>query len=346
MRDRWIYVAGDSTLRQQFGLILEHLRRHSSLRLHNRSHDELSFDQLRAVTRGEVRYADAAAMASRSFNGTNESNLVQCRSIPQPTDWEYRYPGPTIGPNEKTTSMRLREENVTLTFDWKMHVFRRYDRWLLTRRFARTAPDVLVISAGVHDCFWNESHSLGPEHHRQEALAALSYLAAHLPSTTELVWVSAPVNVGSYSDYTLPTQAANFWAMDRRTRSFFHRGAGPAHLRCVQAINRVAADAAREEGWFTFVDRELLTHAVAHLALRGRPPHGADSSGEANEQGSMPQWRPAGATADDRASIFSQDGVHYSEASNTIRVIDHYLREALACVLARRGRGVLHQEHL
>ena len=53
-----------------------------------------------------------------------------------------------------------------------------------------------------------------------------------------------------------------------------------------------------------------------------------------------------GATADDRASIFSQDGVHYSEASNTIRVIDHYLREALACVLARRGRGVLHQEHL
>ena len=322
LRDRWLYFMGDSTMRQDYSYLLNALRRQVR---QNRAQETsaLSFDRMKAVARGQL-----------SFDEGPNASASMCHSLQQPSDWEYHYPGPIYGINERTTTFRLHDANLTLTFDWKMHVFRRYDRWILARRFARSAPDVLIVSAGLHDCFWNESRALGPEYHKEQVRAYLAFLAAHLPASTALLWVSTQVSIGPLSGGVLPLEqnaVTEGNALRHRSR-LFSDGSPSAHLRCVQAVNHAAAAASRDEGWFAYVDRERVTHALASFAVHGHPPIAAVGG-----VGSLgPLWVPhgSGTTANARASLLTTDGVHYSENNSVLETLNHYLRSALGCVLS------------
>ena len=327
LRGRWIYFMGDSTMRQDYAYLLNALRRQVRQQHGQETHTSpLSFDRMKAVARGQLRFDE----------GSNASTSM-CHSLQQPSDWEYHYPGPVYGVNEMTTTFRLHDANLTLTFDWKMHVFRRYDRWLLSRRFARAAPDVLVVSAGLHDCFWNESRALGPEYHKEQVRAYLAFLAAHLPASTELLWASAQVSIGPLSGGKLPLlRATDDNALRLRSR-LFSDGSPSAHLRCVQAVNHAAAAASRDEGWFVYVDRERVTHALASFAVHGHPPNSTGGRAGGGSSSFGPSWLPhgSGTTANARASLLTKDGVHYSEDSSVLATLNHYLRSALGCVLSR-----------
>ena len=327
LRNRWIYFMGDSTMRQHYGFLLNELHRQSRMQRTQASHTTISFDKLKAITRGQLRYTE----------GPN-ATVSMCRSLRQPMHWEYRYPGPVYGDNEMTTTFRLPTANLTLTFDWKMHIFRRYDRWLVARRFSQGAPDVLVVSAGMHDCFWNESRALGAEYHKEETRVLLAFLAASLPRSTALLWVSTQVSIGPFSGDTLPIVDRADDNEARRRYSAFFRGDTAARLRCVRAVNQAAATASREEGWFAYVDRERMTHALASFALHGHPPPDCADRGCADDfESSGPWWFPNGSdtTANTRARLLTRDGVHYSEDNNVFATLDHYLRSALGCVLSR-----------
>lgn len=308
LRDRWIYMLGDSTMRQLFGHLVDVLRQRGP-----EGQAAISFEQLKSMARSEADF--------------NVSGVRQCPTLHQPAGWDYRYPGPSFGKNEKTTTLHLPDRNLTLTFDWKMHIFRRYDRWLLKRRFASAAPDVLIVSPGLHDCAWNESNALGPEYHALQARTLVSLLTALLPPSTELVWMSAQVGLRPYSNGRLPPHDS---LSARLARASQFTVQGTAHLRCIQALNRVGAEAgATGTGQLTFVDRERVTRDIAHLAVhgRGRSRH---NDGEATAS-----WQPPD-TAEERSLLLTSDGTHYQ--SNVIRVLGHYLRSALGCVMRSEPR--------
>ena len=118
----------------------------------------------------------------------------------------------------------------------RRHAFREYDRWLITRRFSTIAPDVLIVSTGLHDCYWNESLALGAEYHAAQTRAYLSFLSAYLPKKTRLIWLSAQMSMGPHSDFKLPSPPDADWY--RKLAAFFP--SSREHMRCVQAVNRVA----------------------------------------------------------------------------------------------------------
>ena len=125
LRDRWVYLMGDSTLRQQLGVLFNELRRQARVgaRPHDAPPSDISFEQLKSIARGQARDTGEAIGGAANDSGGGASGgdggFVQCRTLQQPIDWEYRYPGPSIGSNEMTSAWRLPGANLTITFDWK-----------------------------------------------------------------------------------------------------------------------------------------------------------------------------------------------------------------------------------
>jgi len=215
-RDKWIYMHGDSTLRQQCQAFVEVVANVSA------GHDDFK-------------------ECMRSGGATCPKGLSYVH-VKQPQDWEFRYGGFTMwGKHGRTLSLYIPSLNTTLTCDWKMHIFRKYDRWLLKKRFQLQAPDLYIVSPGMHDCSWDRSREMGPAYHALQAETFFEYLDAFLPDETRLVWLSAQ-------------QSANF-----------KPGGGEEHQNCISAVNTAARKLAAERS-VTFVDREPLTRNFSTLA--------------------------------------------------------------------------------
>jgi len=127
-----------------------------------------------------------------------------------------------------------------------------------------------------------------------------------------------------------------------------------AHLKGWRQYAHAASQTARDEGWFTFVDRERITHALAELSLHGHAPHtgaypgsghrsshdgggggggGAlGSHGGENRVDGGTRWQLS-AKPEERAALLAKDGVHWSDKTNVLLIVDHYLRSALRCAL-------------
>jgi len=171
--------------------------------------------------------------------------------LKQPQDWEFHYmplpewnytrKGFHWGRNEHTLSLYIPSLNTTLTFDWKMNIFRKYDRWLLKKRFQLQAPDLYITSPGMHDCSWELSRKMGPAYHALQAETFFEYLDAFLPDETRLLWLSAQQSVDS------------------------SRWGGEDHRNCLSAVNTAARKLAAARS-VTFVDREPLTRTFSTFA--------------------------------------------------------------------------------
>jgi hypothetical protein len=153
-----------------------------------------------------------------------------------PLDWEYWYPGPKNRDKAHTLSMYVRSLNATVTCDWKMHAFRKYDRWLLKKRFQLEAPDLYLVSPGLHDCFWTGSLNMGDSYHALQVETFLEYLNAFLPDKTRLVWLSAQRWISLNSEQE----------------------------QCTKTLNAAAKQSAAKHS-VAFVDREAFTSGVAHI---------------------------------------------------------------------------------
>jgi hypothetical protein len=221
IRNKWVYFHGESTIRQQCKNFVDQLSKKSA------PTPLLNFTM-------NVRYGHAD----------------HC-SVEQPHNWEYHYHGTSgVDPtwsvfdlNEASGTWFFNETNTTLTCDWKMHTFRRYDRWLLKKMFAAKAPDMYIVGTGLHDCFWQVPRAMGDEYNALQTRIFFRYLVDFLPETTKLVWLSTQKLVRPWLD-------------------------PPSHNKCVEAIN----GAVREElNTLTnrdvlFVDRERLTSTLVDLA--------------------------------------------------------------------------------
>ena len=237
IRGRWIYMYGDSTLRQQAGFLLRHLSTSDTAGTH-----PLSFAKLKECTRGAL---------GEDLCGAS------CNSVQNTDAWEHSYPGPRLNLNERTTTWQFADDNVTLTFDWKSTAFRKWDRWLLSKRFGQglgaDVPDQIIMEFGVHDCYYAGSQGKnvdpvngdGDAYHRATTKAMLAYYAANLPPTTQLVILSPQhLAVDNYKHEWYPS--------------------------CAKAITETLAEEAAAGGWFTFVDRLELTERCT-LAGSGKP---------------------------------------------------------------------------
>jgi hypothetical protein len=209
-RDKWIYIQGDSTTRQQC--------QHFVGAMLNVSVD---FEDFKDCVRND---------------GSTCPNTDLRNNIEQPRDWEFLYKGPGYGANEHTLTMYVRRLNTTLTCDWKMHAFRRYDRWLLKQRFQLEAPDLYIVSAGLHDCFWAGSLNMGGAYHALQAETFLEYLNAFLPDKTKFIWLSAQQSISLNYDQG----------------------------QCIKSINGAARQSAAKHS-VAFVDRENFTSEIANM---------------------------------------------------------------------------------
>jgi hypothetical protein len=212
-RDKWIYVHGDSTTRQQcqhfVGAMLN---------------VRVEFEEFKECMRG---HGNASCPDADMRN-----------NAAQPLDWDFLYTGSkyNAGENEHTLSMYVRKLNTTFTCDWKMNTFRRYDRWLLKKRFQLEAPDLYIVSAGLHECFWPSSLKMGGAYHALQAETLFEYLSAFLPAKTKLVWLSG----------------------QRCIKANYEQGL------CLKTVNAAARQLAAKHD-VAFVDRENFTSEIANI---------------------------------------------------------------------------------
>lgn len=218
LRDKWVYMYGDSTMRQQCQDLAERL---SDIAAPSSNEEFRKCQQIACPIQGATGY-----------------------STTWPLDWEWHYhcgsgsPDPAWNITKTTATWFWQAWNLTLTCDWKMHIFRRHDRWLLKRRFALEAPDIFIVTAGMHDCSWKVPLDMGREYNALQVRVLFGYLNAFLPATTKLLWLSAQLTIN---------QAGN--------RLF---------QKCISGVN----DAARTEAIahnVTFVDKEHITGRLIKL---------------------------------------------------------------------------------
>jgi len=210
-RDKWIYMHGDSTMRQQCQTFVEAVVGTKT--------DFYEFKEC-------MRNGSSCPSGSKAYTFQTH----------QAYDWEFHYFGPPwFYHPEKTVSFYFPSLNATLTCDWKFHIFRRYDRWLLKRRFQLEAPDLYIVSPGLHDCFWRYPAGLGGGYHALEADTLMEYLSAFMPDRTKLMWLSAQISTGG-------------------------NVAG-----CVKDVNAAARQAAVKHS-VTFIDRGNFTGELAQIA--------------------------------------------------------------------------------
>jgi hypothetical protein len=210
-RDKWIYVHGDSTSRQQcqhFVGALLNIR--------------IEFDEFKDCMRYGSRCPDV-----------DMQNHAE-----QPLDWDFLYTGSKYhaGGNEHTLTMYVRRLNTTFTCDWKMNSFRRYDRWLLKKRFHLEAPDLYIVSAGLHECAWPASLEMGGAYHALQVETFFEYLSAFLPAKTNIVWLSAQLSIKT----------------------------NPENQVCLNTVNEAARQSAAKHD-VAFVDRENFTTEIVGL---------------------------------------------------------------------------------
>lgn len=242
-RDRWVYVHGDSTMRQVCCELVKLL-----------SNVVYSFEEFKNLVRQKVDFVGAP--------DRNNAAMSWC-TVEQPKNWEFRHGAcenltwcqcdpverceytcndppcnPNIGVNEMTSQWYFSKLNMTLTFDWKARAFQRYDRWLLRRRFAARAPDLYIFTAGMHDCFWPATRHLGPEYQVAQLEALFDYVAAFMPNTTRVIWMP-----GQFSRIRLGAKGYDV---------------------CLEAVNSAARREAAVHG-FTLVDRDRLLRSLLAL---------------------------------------------------------------------------------
>eukprot|EP00040_Diaphanoeca_grandis_P017641 m.92384 g.92384 ORF g.92384 m.92384 type:complete len:483 (-) comp26541_c0_seq1:346-1794(-) len=300
IRNKVVVFAGDSTLRQQFGHFWS--ARLDAMPTPTVTEDS-AFQWLKNLTRDMLPH-DSAPNASHL-------PLGHICNTPQPSDWEFHYTGGESDAgyrqNEHTTSVYFEKHNATLVFDFKKHTFTRMDRWRIAKRYGtpHQAPDVLIVSPGLHDCFWSGSIDLGTMYHANAAKAFLAYTAAHLPAQTQLIWLSTQIPPA--------------------------RVTSQKYLRCVQTINAVAQAESLENGWFTYVDQTALTRVVGNvIALNkhtGRGKVGGD------EKLPVPAWLAIGEN-NITAKDLSRDNVHYTH-TGVGRIVNDLLASTLNCVWDR-----------
>jgi len=219
LRDKWIYMHGDSTLRQQCQAFVEVVANISA------GKDWKDFRE--CMRKGKPDHCP--------------KDGLPYVLVKHPPKWEFEYHGLLWGQNERTLSLYIPSMNTTLTCDWKMNLFRKYDRWLLKKRFQFQAPDLYITSPGMHDCSWDLSRKMGAAYHALQAETFFEYLDAFLPDETRLLWLSAQQSVKSEE-----------------------RG-GEEHRNCISAVNTAARKLAAERS-VTFVDREPLTRNFSTFA--------------------------------------------------------------------------------
>ena len=157
LTNRWLYLHGDSTMRQLFGEV-------SRLRPDAES---VSFDQARDAFR-------------------NCAHQNRTAYVPAPKD-----PNPCFK-NERTCHQKFGSrtylgENITITLDWKHFMYEDYDRTLLYEFEEKRSPDLFIISPGLHDC-WHYPTDVAWH------ISQLRRLMAHidrLPKSTTVVYVDA-----------------------------------------------------------------------------------------------------------------------------------------------------------
>jgi hypothetical protein len=224
-RDKWIYMHGDSTLRQECQTFVEAVTGRN-----------IGFNQFKECMRDEKTCWKTIPGHSTAYKQMKQH---------EGTTWEFQFEGPTWDVNERTLSMWFRSLNTTLTCDWKASLFRKYDRWLLKKRFQWQAPDLYITSPGMHDCSWKATRSMGDAYHALQAETFFEYLNAFLPDKTKLLWLSAQ-------------QSANF-------RPGGTVDGVEVHRQCVTSVNTAARRLAAER-LVTFVDREPLTRNLSEMA--------------------------------------------------------------------------------
>jgi hypothetical protein len=217
IRNKWVYFHGESTIRQQCKNFVDQLSKKAA------PTPVLNFTM-------SIRYGGAD----------------HC-TIEQPHNWEYHYQGsggvdPTwsvFDLNEAAATWFFSELNTTLTCDWKMHTFRRYDRWLLKKMFAAKAPDVYIWGMGLHDCFWKVPRAMGDEYNAMQARIFVRYLADFLPESTRLMWLSTQKLLRPWLD-------------------------PPSYDKCVEAINSGVLEelAMRANRNMLFVDRDRVSSSL------------------------------------------------------------------------------------
>lgn len=123
--------------------------------------------------------------------------------------------------------------NVRVTYDWKHFMYEDYDRTLFNDFAVNTTPHILVTSPGTHDCMHYPAEYY---HHGLQMRRFAQHM--HMLNTT-VVWVDTTPFSTSYATGLATTSDVST-------------------LSCVDHVNQVAYDLARELGYYLFSRQSLI----------------------------------------------------------------------------------------
>ena len=365
LRDVWIFMYGDSVMRQQVQATIKQLdakEQAERARLGLPAGDDgtgafASFNAFKKICK---QGGSDAAPGGAAFG--KKEPLSKFSHVNKPNDWDLHFPNvvsrdckpldlsqpvPAAARDLRGYGEQDESEwhyphiNVTLTYSFKQYIWQRYDRWLLRKYFAkRGAPDIFVLSPGIHDCYFFEHkcmETLFPGYMRERINVLADNMARYLPDRTKVVWIGNQITLADFDANLMPNQALTPKQSNPQYPGFNDltvlANVKEAYGKCLTATRAAAREVSAKYDW-AFIDRALLDlamfQAVAgpdpiassyRATIAKLPPVFMTSAG-----GSWPLVTGFG------VFIFDQ-GIHY--APGVISMRQHYLNAAITCMLGK-----------